>query len=363
MKLSGTQLVWIIVTTETGAMIGLRITPAIQVAKQDAWLSMIIGGIIGVSLTFLVVHLCTLHPNQTLFQFSQALLGKWLGRLIVLPYLVSWYILTAVLLRAFADFIHLILLNRTPLWLIILLSIGLVTYLSYTSGITGIGRFCELVGPLIIFTMIVSFILIVQNLKLHNLLPFYADSEWMNILKGSIAPAYWFSGPFVLLVIVSFVQNTKKVLSKSILGVGITIFVIFTATLIVLLVFGPNLSTKLRFPYFSAVRTIDILNFIQNADIFLMFIWIFGVIAQASLYFFIASYEMANWINVKDWRKIIWFGAPAIAIITILIPGVSAFTLFDEFWTAVVFPVCGIGIPLFLWTLSAVKKKAYEKKV
>ncbi|TDL75386.1 hypothetical protein E2R56_06080 [Rhodococcus qingshengii] len=363
MKLSGTQLVWIMVTTEIAAMLGLRITPAIQVAKQDAWLSMIVGGIIGVALTFLVVHLCILHPNQTLFQFSQALLGKWLGRLIVLPYLVSWYILTAVLLRAFADFIHLILLNKTPLWIIILLLIGLVTFLSYSSGITGIGRFCELVGPIIILTLIVSFILIGQNLELHHLLPFYADSEWTNILKGSIAPAFWFSGQFVLLVIVSFVQNTKKVLSKSILGVGITIFMIFTATLISLLVFGPNLSAKFRYPYFSAVRTIDILNFIQNADLYVLFILVFGVIAQASLYFFIASYEMANWINVKDWRRIIWFSAPAIAIITILIPGVSAIALFDEFWTAVVFPVCGIGIPLFLWTVSAVKRKAYESKV
>lgn len=362
MKLSGTQIVWIMATTEMVAMIGLRITPAIQIAKQDAWFSMLLGGVIGLALTLLFVHLSILNPNQTLVQFSQGLLGKWGGRLIVLPYLIAWYILPAILLRSFADFVHLILLNNTPVWLIMLLLIGQMTYLTYSSGITGIGRFCELVGPIIILTLIMSFILNVQNMELHNLLPLFSDSGWVNIFKGSIAPAFWFPGPFVLLVIVSFIQNPENAYSKTIIGVGITIIMVLTATLMVLLVFGPNLSAKIRFSYFVSIRTIDILDFIQNLDIFIMFVWVFGVIAQSSLYLFIASYEMANVLKVKDWQKLTWYGAPIIFCIAIFIPNDAAIVLFDKFWTSVVFPVCGIGIPLFLWMITVIKKKRLGSK-
>ncbi|WP_099156962.1 GerAB/ArcD/ProY family transporter [Virgibacillus ndiopensis] len=360
MKLSRIQVVWIIVTTLIIAMIGLRITPAIQIAKQDAWLSMLVGGIVSIPLTLLVVHLSILHPNRTLIEFGQTVLGKWLGRTIVLPYLISWYILPAVLLRSFGDFIHLIILDQTPVWIIMFLLISVVTYLTYSSGITGIGRFCALVGPIIVFTLLVSFILNVRNVEWHHLFPIYTDSGWIDILKGSLPPAFWFAGPFILLVIVAFMEKPKKAISTAMLGIGITVFMVSAATLMVLLVFGPDLAAKLRFSFFVSIRTIDILDFIQNIDILIVFIWVFGVTAQLSLYFFIASYETAQWFKVKDWRKFIWFGAPAIFVMAIFIPNEATITLFSKFWTSVVFPICGIGIPFLLWTISVIKRKSVK---
>jgi spore germination protein KB len=359
MKLSGSQLVWIIVT-EVCAIIGIRISPAIAISQQDTWISILVGGGIGAALTFLFVHLSILHPNQTVTQFSQALLGKWLGRMIVLPYLIAWHIFCAGLLREFPGFFQPILIDRTPLWIIMLLLMGLMIYLTYSGGITGIGRFCEIVGPIIIFVLIVSFILNIGNVDWHNLLPVYADSGWINILKGSLGPAFWFPGPFTLLVIVAFMQNTQKAVSKSILGVGITILMVFMATIMVLMVFGPELASKIRFSYFTYVKTVDILNFIQNMDIFFMFIWIFGVSAQLSLYLFVASYEMAQWLNVKNWRRIIWVSAPIIYVLSILIPNASSFTSYDKIWLSVIFPVCGIVIPILLWIISIVKKKTVK---
>ncbi|MBO7743173.1 endospore germination permease [Paenibacillus sp. MWE-103] len=356
MKLSGSQMVWIVVT-QVCQIIGIRMTPAIELAKQDTWLSMLVGGCIGIALTLLVVHLSILHPNQTLTQFSQALLGKWLGRIIVLPYLISWYIFCAGLLREYPGFLQPILLDRTPLWIIMLLLLGLMIYLTYTAGITGIGRLSEFMGPVIMITLVVSFILNIVNADWHNLLPVYADSEWKNIVKGSLGPAFWFPGPFTLLVVIAFMNNPKQALSKSMLGVGITVFMVFASTLMVLMVFGPDLAAKIRFSYFLYVRTINVLNFIQNIDIFFMFIWIFGVTVQLSLYLFVASYELGQWLNHKNWRKLLLFIAPAIFIMAVMIPDETALTSYDKFWSAVVFPVCGIGIPLLLWILSIVKKK------
>jgi spore germination protein KB len=319
---------------------------------------MLVAGGIGIALTFLVVHLSILHPNQTLTQFSQALLGKWLWRLIVLPYLIAWYTLSAYLLRSFTSFLQPILIDRTPLWMIMILLLSLTVYLTYSAAITGIGRLCQIVGPIMILVLIGSFMLNAGNVDWHHLLPVYADSGWVNIVKGSIRPAMWFSGPFTLLVIVAFMQNPQKALFKSMLGVGITVLMVFISTLMVLLVFGPNLAAKIRFSYFLYVRTIDILNFIQNLDIFIIFVWIFGVTAQLSLYLFVASYETAQWFHVKNWRRMAWFGAPVIFIMAILIPNETSLATYDKFWTTVIFPVCGIAIPLLLWIISVVKKNA-----
>jgi spore germination protein KB len=356
MKLSGSQLVWIMVI-EVVAIIGINISPAILIAKQDTWIAMLVAGGIGMALTFLVVHLSILHPHQTLTQFSQALLGKWLGRLIVLPYLIAWYTLSAILLRDFSGFLQPILIDRTPLWIIMILLLGLIVYLTYSTGITGIGRLCEIVGPIIIIVLIVSFLLNVEKVNWHYLLPVYADTGFKNIVKGAIPPAVWLPGPFTLLVIVAFIKNPQKAIPKSMLGVGIVVAMVLTSTLMIIMSFGPNLAAQIRFSYFSYVRTIDILNFIQNLDIFIIFIWIFGVTAQISLFLFVASYETAQWFNIKNWRRTGWFCIPPIYIMTLLVPNQTSILTFDKFWVYVIFPVCGIVIPLFLWIITIVKRK------
>ena len=108
------------------------------------------------------------------------------------------------------------------------------------------------------------------------------------------------------------------------------------------------------------VKTIDILDFIQNVDIFIIFVWIFGVTAQLSLYLFVANYETAQWFHVKNWRRIIWYSTPVIFIMAILIPNETSLAIYDKFWVSVIFPVCGIGIPLLLWIVSVVKKKSVK---
>ena len=357
MKLSGSQMVWMIVTTEIVPIIGLIITPVIGISNQDAWLSMLVGGGIGVVITALVVHLSILHPNQTLAQFSQALLGKWLGRIIVLPYLIVWFMLSIVFLRSFVDFIQLVLVDQeTPTLAIMILFMGIMIYLTCSTGITGIGRYCEIVGPVIILALIVSFVLNIGNLHLHHLLPVYSDSGWATILKGSLTPAFWLAGP-TLLVTVSFMQPPQKALSSSILGIGIIVIMVVIATLMVLLVFGPNLATKLRFSYIMYVKTIDVFEFIQNMDVLILLVWIFGISAHLSLYFFIANYEMAHWFHVKKWRRFIWFSAPVVLVMAMLIPNDTVINSFWNILFSVIFPVLSIGIPLLLWIISLVKKQ------
>lgn len=357
-------MIWIIATTDIVVSIGLLITPTIVIAKQDAWISMLVGGAMGVILTLLFVHLSILHHNQTLIQFSQTLLGKWMGRIIVLPYFMVWYLLSAFILRSFSDFIHFLLLDRTPVWLIMLLLICLIVYLTYTSRITGIGRFCAIVGPFMILVLIISFAFNAGNFELDHLLPVYADSGWVNILKGAVTPATFFVGPFVQLVIISFMQPPQKAYTSTLLGKGITVFMVFTATLVTLLVFPPSLAAKLRFSFFMSVKVIDILDFIQNTDILLTFIWIFAIFAELSLYLFVTSYEVANWLKLKDWRKVIWFSVTVTFIIAVLIPNEATINLFqNRIWTFIFFPVCGVVIPLFLWIITAIKSHSLQKRL
>ena len=348
-----------VATVEVVMEVWLRISPAIGVSKAGRLDIDADRGHYGDRLNLSVRSSWHAPSGQTLVQYSQTLLGGWLGRVIVLPYFVAWYTLSIDVLRSFADFIHLIILDRTPVWLVISLMVALMAYITYTGGITGIGRFCEIAGPLTILTLIVTFILNVGNMKWNQITPVVYDSGWATLLKGSFEPASFFGETFMLLTIVSFMEKPQKALSRAMLGMGITILTVSSATFMVLTVLGPNLAASLRFPYFIIVRSINILNFVQNVDIFVIFIWVFGVFVKLSLYLFITSYEAAKWLNVKNWRKLIGFGAPLMAISAILVPNQTYIPIYQKIWELAIIPVCGIGIPLILWGISVAKKKSF----
>jgi spore germination protein (amino acid permease) len=357
MKITGWQLFWIVATAEVVMAVWLRISPAVEMAEQDAWLSMLLACVLGGAVTYLIVRVGMLHPGRSLAQFSQDLLGSWLGKAVTIPYFTAWFILSGDVLRSFADFIHLVLLDRTPVWVLMIMILGAAIYLTATSGITGIGRFCEIAGPVTIITLLLSFLLNAGNAKWSNLLPVTGDASLSEMIRASFAPASFLGEAFVLLVLLSFVSNSRHILGKSMASVWFTGIMLTMATVMVLLVFGPAVAQELRFPYFMLVRSINILNFIQNLDIIVIFIWIFGVFAKVSLYLFVTSYEMAQCLRIKSWKRLIWFSAPVIFIIALRIPNEAAILMLQRLWQTIVIPVCAIAIPLCLWMVTSAKRK------
>ncbi|MEK5645787.1 hypothetical protein BK138_35150 [Paenibacillus rhizosphaerae] len=197
----------------------------------------------------MVTHVSLLHPGETLRQFNRKLFGGWIGRIITLPYFVAWLLLSGNVLRSFADFIHLTILDRTPSWVLMVMMLNLAIYLTGISGITGIGRFCEMAGPVTIIMMILSFLLNATNTKLLQILPVFGDSSWQQIFRASLPPASFFGESFMLLVLLSFISSNKKVFDKALSSVAFTAIMVLLATVMVLLVFGPYVGKELRFSY------------------------------------------------------------------------------------------------------------------
>lgn len=355
MKITGWQLFWIVATVEVVMAVWLRISPAVETAKQDAWLSMLLACVLGGAITYLAVNVGLKHPGRSLAQFSQELLGPWIGRLVPLPYFTAWFILAGDVIRSFADFLHLVLLDKTPVWVLIAMLLGAAIYMTGTSGITGIGRFCEMVGPLTLIALLLSFLLNMGNAKWSNLLPLFGDASLTEIMKASIAPSSFLGESFMLLVLLSFLSSSKHIMGKALSSVWLTGILLSAATVMVLLVFGPAVAQELRFPYFMLVRSINILNFIQNVDILVIFIWIFGVFAKIALYLFITSYEMAQCLRIKSWKRMIWLSAPLIFAIALVIPNEAAILLLQMLWETIVIPVCAIAIPLLLLIATTLK--------
>src|SRR5690349_4249085 len=145
MVISGLQIFWIIFSMQMGEGVLLTISPTISESQQGAWISVLIAGGFGVLLALIATKLSLIHPNQTFIEYSQTILGKWLGKIILVPFLIHCYTAFAGILRHFSEIVLMVLLPRTDMSLVILYMLLVVIYVTY-QGIEGIGRCSEFIG-------------------------------------------------------------------------------------------------------------------------------------------------------------------------------------------------------------------------
>lgn len=358
MKISNVQMFWLMASMEIGMTLLLTISPAIRDAKQDAWISMLVAAGVALLITFIVTRLSLLYPNQTLIQFSQTILGKWLGKAIVIPFLVMWYTVLGIVLRQSSDFIHLVLFRRTPLWAVIILALILLVYTTYLGGIEGVGRCSEFLGPIIVLGLTAVLVLCYQNMHWTRMLPVYQDSGGIAILKGAVSPISFLGESVMISMLVAFMSKPQDVLPRVMWAVGLTCAFLLASTLGVILTFG-SLASKMWYPFFDMARYVSVMEFIQNIDSVIVVVWLCSVFIKLSLYMFITSYGTAQWLGVKNWRKLVWFVSPIVLILALLPENVdmSSTDYPTKFWVPYVLPVNIVGIPLLLWIVGAIRKK------
>lgn len=364
MRISGIQLFWILFTFNTGNMLLITVGPAILEAKQDAWISFIIATILGSIIVFVAAKVSLLYPKHSLIEFSQLILGKWLGSLIGIIYLVQWFTVIGNILIELGDFTITVLLSRTPNWALILTMLLLVVYGTYVGGIEGIGRCSEVFGPIIILMLVLIFIFIISDLDVRNILPVFSDSGLLPIMKGSLTPLSLLGESVVITMLISLMDEPKQGQGRALLALVMSSFLVSAATVCALMVFGPNVTAKMRFPAFDFIRYISIMDFIQNIEIIAVLVWILSVFIKLSVYFFSACYGTAQLLKVKEWRKLIWLVAVTSFILSQIgeNPTITVSNYIHKYWIPYALPINMIGIPLLLWIVGSIRKRNGRKK-
>lgn len=362
MKISGWQFFWTMATLEISMSIWLTINLTINEAKQDAWISLIVAGTVSMSVTFFIMKLSRRYSSQTLVEFSQFIFGKWFGKLVCLLYFSAWFTVAAVILRSFSEFIQQTLFHNTPSSAISIVMIAAMIYINYKGSLEAIARFSELVGPLIILGILVTLILNVPNLQVSLLLPVYADSGIMSILKGSLANASFLGESIMIMMLTTFLLKPESSMKPALLAIFIPSLLAICCTVMVIATFGTQMGAAFFFPYFNMVRFISFLDFVQNMDVWIIFIWIFSVFVKLSIYLFINSYGTAQLLHIKKWKNMIWFVAPVLFILSIIPSNVLVVNEYAErFWIKYVFPINIVALPLVMLIVGSFRRKSLAR--
>lgn len=345
-----------------GSTILIIPSPLSSEAKQDAWMSAILGVAMGLLLIMLYGALGRRYPNQSLMEYSEVILGKWIGKAVAIMYASFFFLLSAIILRNMGDFISTIIMPETPIQAIhIIFMIGII--IAARLGIEVIGRTSELMLPFVFAFVIVLLCFITPQAELNRIQP-VLEFGILPVIQGSFA---LIGIPFlefvVFLMVIPYVNKQEKASKAIIIGalVGGVIVILFTALSV--LVLGWDFTARHTYPTYTLAKKIRLGEFLQRIEVFVGVVWIITMFFKLSVFYYASVLGVAQIFKMDDYRPLVWpLGMIAVTLSLIVYPNLVYFrTFIHDIWTSYAMTF-GLLLPLLLLAVSMLRSKISLKR-
>jgi len=253
------------------SMFGIGFFLIFQNAGKDAWISILLGTLLGVIILYIYNKIKQNLNNKTLEdKLKQSLLGKFYYLIFIIFYLYLM-IITLMLLPLFVNSFY---LTTTPKLIVNIPFLILAIYITFKGKKT----LENLSSLLCVFSLIIIAFFAVSltgYIDFNNLLPILTNST-NKIIKCALIYASLTSIPQIITI--NYSNDFKNTIKDYLLS-SLTIFLIIFFTIISM---GEPLLKIYSFPEYTVLRQIKILNFIENIENISAFIWYFDLFIMLS---------------------------------------------------------------------------------
>ncbi|CAG7629830.1 Spore germination protein YndE [Paenibacillus solanacearum] len=283
-KISWFQGILLIMSTITPTAVLTVPSMVVHYSGQDAWISILVAVIAGVAFSLLIGAICRQNRNTVFLDWLKERLGAKLGTFIGILLTYYYFVTFLVIIREFVNFLAENVLTRTPVYILILLTITVVMY-AVSMGIEVIARVNLIVMLLSLFILVGTVILLIKDIHPQYLLPVW-DHSAARIMQGGIVPASWFSEVAVLLLLAPFMARPGDAGKAGIWGVALAGAELCIIVVVVVAAFGPRLVMYMSYPTFSLMGLIQITRYLERIDILFISIWICMMYLKMAIFMF-----------------------------------------------------------------------------
>ncbi|CAN7276055.1 GerAB/ArcD/ProY family transporter [Paenibacillus sp. LjRoot56] len=358
MALSNRQIFWLMVSTQIIMTILLTIAPAAQIAKQDAWISILMATGIGIFVAYICGKLSVMFPGLTVVEYNRILLGKWVGGLISALYILVWFVILTVILRQFSLFITGTIMPKTPLYVIQVPMLLIVVYPT-VHGVGVLARICEITGPIILLCVLGPMFLSINQMNWDRLLPIFGDNDMMTLMNGALPTAAFLGDCIMIMMLIAFVSKRKNTIRFAICGVMLSGILTVLSMIVSILMFGPHVSAGYPYPMLMIVRSISIGGIIENLDAIVVTIWMMSIFTKLGLYLFVASYGTTQLLGLRNWKIVTWITAFVVLLLSFIPVNYEEISVIFPRKIAVQFilPISMVALPVILLMLALLRSR------
>ncbi|WP_226528916.1 GerAB/ArcD/ProY family transporter [Metabacillus niabensis] len=257
-------------------------------AMQDAWLVSLISPLFGGAVFYLYYYLFTKFPDKSLIEYTKIIWGKYLGSIVGFFYIIYFIYIAARVLRDFLEMLVISPYFRTSMTT---LGICIILVLIYAVNL-GIEVFSR-VAVICFVIMLVS--LFVIN-TMYVIGGYITPDNIVPVLSNGLKPIIHEVFPLGITVpygelitftmLLPYINNKKKVMKTGLFAIACTGLYLTFNMLMLICVIGPDLIIRSAFPSLTAVSNINIGDFIQRLDPFIITLMVILGFVKITTFFF-----------------------------------------------------------------------------
>lgn len=326
-------------------------------AKQDAWIAAILALGIGVLVIPLYSALGNRFPDMSLVEYSEKIMGKWLGKTISLLFCTYFFLCATFTLRTVGDFITTQAMPETPIEAIFII-FSCIVIMGIRLGLEPLSRTAEISFPWVIFLFLLLGISLFPQFKIENIQP---------MLEEGIKPVLRATFPYlgstflelvVFLMIIPYmnrIQKAGKALWTGTLMGGIVLAVI---SLLTILVIGADMTERQLYPSYVLAKKINVGKFFTRVEAMLAIIWFITIFFKVTLLIYGSALGLAQTLKLKGYRFLTLPLVTILVVLSLIIsPNVIYLKTFNKeilFFYSLTY---GLFFPLLLLGVAIIRKE------
>lgn len=292
-----------------GCMIGIGVlslpNSAIKVSKQDGWISVLLGGIYPLYLTFTTSYIRKKHPHEDILDLNKKIYGNILGNILNLIFLLFFFIIATDLSAAITNILKIYVVDFLNFWNISTLLFLFVAYAAY-GGTQVISKINEVLFYATFIAFLIPFFSL-KNVNILNLQPILG-SGIKNIIKGVKGTAISYAGFEILFIFYPFLDKNIKIKKPALKSIAFTTLIYTTYTLATILYLGIDSSQKFFWPVITITTSI-VIPIINSFKYIFLSLWTMTMFKCISIYYYTFTYGISKVftkISRKNWILIFY---------------------------------------------------------
>lgn len=349
-------LFFVVHTTQVGVGIQGFQRVVYQEAKQDAWISVLLIGLLTHIIAFFMMKTLELYDSNDLYGIHQDVYGKWIGNFVNAFYVLYCSIAFFSVLRNYIEVIQTWVFPDLSTWFISCTLLLIVIY-TFTGGlrvIVGISFFSFVFSiwlfPLLVYPL--------EFTTVQNLFPIL-ESNMSGILKGAMSMSFTVIGFEVLYIIYPFVKDKKNVHKHVHLGLLVTTMIYLAVMLVSLTYFSGDQLSKTIWATLSLFSIISF-PFIERFEYIAICFWMLIILPNLCLYLWAAYRGTIRVVKVSP-NKFVWLFSAVIFFATLAVQTRTQINTINNYFGRVAFYIVFI-YPVFLYLAAVAKKKFISRK-
>ncbi|MCH5139026.1 endospore germination permease [Clostridiaceae bacterium UIB06] len=303
--LTNSQLVFILIGSAIGVEILNLPIDTIKYARQDGWISCILGAMYPLYLIVTAQYIHKRFPKENILMVSKKCFGKLLGNILNFIFILYFLLITTEIAAGATNVLIIYMIPFLSKYKIIIILLLTPAFAAY-KGIKTIAR----INEVIFYVAFIAFFIPIATLKegsYLNIMPVFG-SGIVNIMKSAKDTALAYGGMEIIFLIYPFFQDNNKLKKCGITSVIITMVIYTWFTFSSIFYLGINIIPKFLWPIVTVTEavTIPVINSFRYVFLSLWTMTILKILSNHYYALVFGLSQMTKSINRKSYAILMY---------------------------------------------------------